>query len=428
MKTIHRLLCNKMDFSKSPPRLSQSKSYSDWLKLIEIWKSFTTLTAEKQGPAVLLSLEGEAQNAALELATADIATAGGVDKIIERLNKIYKKDELLQKYNDLEAFQTYKRPVNTSIRNFLIEFEKRLSKTKSNGTIMSDDLLTYRLIKAANLPHHQEQLIRATVSDLNLEEVRSKIVKIFSDQSEVPAEEFENLNIKSEPTLFQEQASYDPNDYQEYHNDDYVRSSDDASDLLYTRNNHRGRFNRGVRFALNNNFQCNNYRRTSPPPSNRNQRTYPGQSSSLNNWRSNDRAPTKPIKKKSISKGKNPPDRYGVTTTCAICNSINHWAQHCPDRDLEEHTTYAVNDIVLHQSDYDNPNELKSLVAETWNSVLLDCGASKTVCGRVWYEQYTNSLSQQDQSTIELSESSHLFRFGDGKKSRQFLRRRYPHS
>ena len=91
--------------NKSPPSLSNSKSYSDWLKLIEVWRKFTSLEPEKQGPAIVLSFEGEAQDAILELNTNDITDKDGVSKIIECLNHLYKKDELT---NALESFETYK--------------------------------------------------------------------------------------------------------------------------------------------------------------------------------------------------------------------------------------------------------------------------------------------------------------------------------
>ena len=92
--------------NKSPPLLSKSKSYDDWLKLVEIWRTFTILEPEKQGPAIVLCLEGEAQDAVLELDTNQISLSDGVTIIIDRLNKIYEKDELTQKYNALEAFET----------------------------------------------------------------------------------------------------------------------------------------------------------------------------------------------------------------------------------------------------------------------------------------------------------------------------------
>ena len=93
------------------------------------------------------------------------------------------------------------------------------------------------------------------------------------------------------------------------------------------------------------------------------------------------------------NQGKNPWDRYGNPTKCAIYYSINHWEQICPDKENE---TFIVNEEVLHQSYSDNPNELKNLTSETWSAVLLDCGASKTMCGKKLLTQYINSLSDQE--------------------------------
>ena len=88
-----------------------------------------------------MSLVGEPQDAVLELNSDIIPEKDDVDKIIARLNKIYKKDELTEKYDALEIFEKYKRQDNTTIRNFLTEFEKHFHKTRSYGTVMSDDLL-----------------------------------------------------------------------------------------------------------------------------------------------------------------------------------------------------------------------------------------------------------------------------------------------
>ena len=46
----------------------------------------------------------------------------------------------------------------------------------------------------------------------------------------------------------------------------------------------------------------------------------------------------------------------------------------------------------------------------------MDCGASKTVCGKEWLTQYINNLSDTDQSKVLFAESNHIYRFGDGRK------------
>ena len=75
--------------NKSPPLLSKSKLHDDWLKVITIWQQFTTLELEKQGPATVLSLKGEAQDTVLGLEPNQITDRNGVKTIIDRLNKIY---------------------------------------------------------------------------------------------------------------------------------------------------------------------------------------------------------------------------------------------------------------------------------------------------------------------------------------------------
>ena len=56
-----------MSSNKVPPLLSKSPLYTDWKKKVEIWSSFTTLEKKKHGAAVLLTLEGSAEEAVLEL-------------------------------------------------------------------------------------------------------------------------------------------------------------------------------------------------------------------------------------------------------------------------------------------------------------------------------------------------------------------------
>ena len=61
-----------------PPPLSESASYDDWKKMVNIWGTFTSLAKEKQGTAVLLSLKGTDQEAVLEIDQAQINHADGL--------------------------------------------------------------------------------------------------------------------------------------------------------------------------------------------------------------------------------------------------------------------------------------------------------------------------------------------------------------
>ena len=72
-------------------------------------------------------------------------------------------------------------------------------KTKSYGTQTSDDVLAYRLLKSANLSTRDEQLVKATITELKYDSVKNKLIKIFSDNNDIPTSDFNNMHIKTEP-------------------------------------------------------------------------------------------------------------------------------------------------------------------------------------------------------------------------------------
>ena len=165
---------------KAPPLLSKSVNYESWLKELEIWQLFTNEPALKQGPALFLTLEGKAKEAALELSIDELKT-DGVQNIIKKLDSLYKKDSVLIAYEAYDKFEKLQRPDDMSITDFIIEFERLLSKVKSNGTSMSEDILAYRLLKSANVSQHHEELARATVIKLEYGEMKTQLKKIFGD-------------------------------------------------------------------------------------------------------------------------------------------------------------------------------------------------------------------------------------------------------
>ena len=91
-----------------------------------------------------------------------------MDAIIELLNRLYKKDSTIIKHQALEAFEKFRGPGSMSIQAFLNEFDRRLYETKSYGTVQSDDILPYCLLKSANLSKNHE-LIKATIPELKYE-------------------------------------------------------------------------------------------------------------------------------------------------------------------------------------------------------------------------------------------------------------------
>ena len=183
--------------SKVPPPFDKSMDYDKWVKKLRIWQQYTSLEKAKQGPALFLCLEEDAQDAILELPDTDISSDQGVEKIIECLNGLYLKDKTQKAYEAYEYFEMYKRPEGLGITEFVNEFEKRHNRTKAFGTIMSPDILAYRLLKFANLSEQNEQLAKATISDLTYEKMRIQLKKVFGTTSQ-PDTLSEHVNVKIE--------------------------------------------------------------------------------------------------------------------------------------------------------------------------------------------------------------------------------------
>ena len=74
--------------------------------MIGIWLPLTPLEKSKQGPALILSLEGKAQEVALQLDASEISADNGAQNVIEKSNSLYKKDALIEKFNDVESYET----------------------------------------------------------------------------------------------------------------------------------------------------------------------------------------------------------------------------------------------------------------------------------------------------------------------------------
>ena len=97
-----------------------------------------------------------------------------------------------------------------SIKEYINEFESLLNKTKKYGSSMSSDILSYRLLKSANLEDNQEQLIRATVKDLTYA-MQLQLKKIFSDKDSELAKA-SGVNVKMESDTFYGEADDDVKD------------------------------------------------------------------------------------------------------------------------------------------------------------------------------------------------------------------------
>lgn len=368
---------------KIPPPFDRKVDiYSKWKKSFIIWQSITDVANTKQGGLLVLRLDEDTREEVLELVrTDDLKTEGGVKKVTDQLDKIFQKDETATAYEAYEDFDTYQRSANTSITEYCREFQRRLKKVEDGGTKLADHILAYRLIKSAHLSESQGQLLKATTTAMTYAEVTKQLKKIFkSDDKEVYKNDV-SPTIKDEPV-------------ETHYGGPYRRF--DRNNSSQSRNDYKGQVD-----------QQGGYR----PESNRWSKDQP----ESNKW-SKDQGGT--VNKKGYKKrGKNPLDQYGRVTRCLNCDSINHWIRDCPDLSKQEQKTYleqcdkdaddgeekdsqegpvfVIDHAALLTDELKDPTKV-TLSCNTMSSAVLDCGAPKNVCGRVWLQQYIETLSDSD--------------------------------
>ena len=451
---------------RNPPKLADCKSYEAYTKLINIWRIATDLPKEKQGAALLLSLEGEAQSAALRVPEDELKSNEGIEKVLLELDKLYQKDKTTQKFQALEDLENFRKSKNMKMAQYILQFETKLDKTKLLGVTWPDDIIAFRLLKNANLSEQDHRLAKATVGSLEYGKVKEKLSSIFGETETETANsnsvKFEELNITdSSDNLYDEEDENDANvfygNYQQRSNQNYNYNNQNRNQHNNHGYNNQSNQNRN---HYQNQYQYNNAqnRHQNQNISNRNpsrQDTYPpNQQNRSNNPQhrnnGNSRYPqqnrgrfTTGGQRRNLAndsnqrnsntsdqvdpnfRARNPIDQNGQPTRCSNCQSINHWVSSCPDLiqdnfllENEEETLFAnseIEDVTLFESDLDAGN-LNGLVAETLDAAVIDCGASKTCSGSVWWDNYTSCLSEEEQKMLKYSPSNRTFKFGDGRK------------
>ena len=236
-------------------------------------------------------------------------------------------------------------------------------------------------------PDHKK-LVRATISKLESDEVKAKLLKVFgTSEGSIHDNVVDDTKIKIEDLNIAEE------DIEE-------------EDVLY------GRYYPG-------NFRGNRSQPRYARGGFSNGRGYRGQYKSQAEHHNRNSFRGKPNHGYQEKRGNRP--------RCYGCGSIYHQAAECPEKayycNEEEEETY---DIVLYQSNLVTAAEFNVFVAESSTSAILDCGASATVAGKEWFESYFDGLTEEQQQLVEYVESNSVFKFGSGQKFTSLYRAKIP--
>ena len=434
---------------KAPPIYQEGNSYEEYKKDLHIWQLLKVATAEQEGPIIYRTLSGRAKVACSDLTVDQIGSKDGLSLIIKRLDSVYLSDENQRIFLALDEFEKFKRSPSMTMSTFILAFENLHNKVKIHKCTYPNGALAYRLLKAANVSSEHEQLVKATVETgkFTYECVVEQLKKVFS---ETPSSSTVSPAIKVENTYHtsnQIPIASNQLEYEEYEDmerppyemcqDTELSYNDSCSspklpehDIYYSpsfnRYNNQSRFrsqNRGGNGQFGGNRMFSQRKPMFHTPR--------GYQRVANSQRYEEGRPPTNTEYKSLKEQYNPnpsivnpKDNKGNYTICRRCRSIYHWVADCPHNTTEDRSSssyYTKNAeeeiyIALLQSCTPKSNdEIIGLVAETLSKAVIDSGCSKTVAGENWFNDYLQSLSDDEIANIQYCDSKALFRFGDSK-------------
>ena len=150
----------------SPPILEQIEEIEEWLREIEIWQCVTDLEEKKQGPVVYLSLPDKMRKTCNDISVANLNKEKGLKVLIAKIKSLYAKDRNALAFMAYDRFESFKRPDDMSIIDYINEFENPNNRIGKYDMVLPTGVLAYKVLKNANISTEKQQLIRATVVSL----------------------------------------------------------------------------------------------------------------------------------------------------------------------------------------------------------------------------------------------------------------------
>ena len=312
----------------------KQEEFKSWRGRVEDWLIVCKKEVEFPGLEMRMNLGGRAWEVTEDLDRDKLKGSGGEKFILEALDKIYKKDNLMENYEKMKKYFKVKRESGEDMKNYIIRYEKcarECSRMTSGIEMFEGEAKAFHVLEQANLTDQQKQLVLSACGKDNLE--YETIVKIMR-------------------RIFEG-----------------IESDSREEDWLENSRGHKGAYSsssRGVYSGPARGVYSGSSRGAFGG--------YRGRGTERGSW--NGRGGVR-----------NPVNREGKTTTCIICQSEWHWAYDCPknfknrDKDYKEKNR-----------DGDDGKKEKIYISgvtmeeeEEWGDIeaILDTGCKSTVCGEL---------------------------------------------
>ena len=129
---------------KQPPVFNPDggDSYVDWKNDMAVWALCTKEEKKRLGPLVYLSLQGDARDAVRDVPLESLSQDDGLNKVIEKLDSIFLKDDTARAFCAIKDFVEFRRESGQSFTKFMVEFNAKYREIKKHELTFQDDMLS----------------------------------------------------------------------------------------------------------------------------------------------------------------------------------------------------------------------------------------------------------------------------------------------
>ena len=168
-----------------PVFFRKKEEYEEWKVRAEDWLWVTRKEVEGPGVEIRMALRGRALDVVKDMDRNVLKQKGGDIKIFEKLDSVYKKDQLLDKYSKMKAYLKIERKENEKMDEYIIRYEKCADECNmaigAGGNMITGQLKGCHVMDQARLTDEQKQMVLAACGgdDLDYNKMRKALLRIF---------------------------------------------------------------------------------------------------------------------------------------------------------------------------------------------------------------------------------------------------------
>ena len=367
--------------NKVPSFSGKASEYSKWKKLVKMWETICEENdTKKQGVLLIMNMADKASDLLIDETDTSVAI------ITKKLDSIYESDNDLM--DQFDQFYRFRRDKDQTMKEYIHFYESKVAKLKTGGLTIPDLILSYLIIEGAQLSDNDKRIAKATCNNKTMDDSKKALLRLTDSQVDPSISMSDSSKNQIRPIVKEEQEIT------------FYGSHQEEEEILYNRDrrNQRQPFNRDQRNTTYRRecYGCgdlNHMIRDCPHVRELRQRMK-GSNNRSDRFNNNSRP-------------------RGAYNNYLCSEEIRH---EYDDQFYEcQQNSADVSGIpIFFQSHIGSEIETILLVDETINQAVLDCGASRTVCGTEWYTVYLDSLPERVREQVTEYPSDTMFRFGVG--------------